>query len=88
MYKHGGTDVKAVVQKWGNSLGIRIPRALALEVSLDTNSEVDLVARDGAIVVTPLRQRKLSLRQLLTKVTVTNLHSEVATGDAEGGEAW
>jgi antitoxin MazE len=88
MYKQDGTIVKAVVQKWGNSLGIRIPQILAREVSIDTDSEVDLAARDGAIVITPLRRKRLSLRQLLSKVTDTNLHAEVEMGEPEGGEAW
>jgi antitoxin MazE len=88
MYKHGAEAMKAKVQKWGNSLGIRIPRALALEVSLETDSEVDLSAQDGTIVISPTRQKQLSLRQLLSKVTDSNLHAEIPTGEAEGREAW
>jgi antitoxin MazE len=88
MYKHGEAAMKARVQKWGNSLGIRIPRTLAMEVSLETDSEVDLTARDGTIVISPSRQKRLSLRQLLSKVTDSNLHAEIPSGESEGREGW
>ncbi len=80
--------MKAKVQKWGNSLGIRIPRTLATEVLLETDSEVDLVARDGTIVIVPSRQKRLSLRQLLSRVTDSNLHAEIPSGKVKGREAW
>ena len=88
MYKHSEAAMKARVQKWGNSLGIRIPRTLAMEVSLETDSEVDLSTKDGTIVISPSRQKRLSLRQLLSKVTESNLHAEIPSGEAEGREAW
>jgi antitoxin MazE len=88
MFKHGDAAMKAKVQKWGNSLGIRIPRTLAQEVSLETDSEVDLSSKDGTIVITPSRQKRLSLRQLLSKVTDANLHAEIPSGEIEGREAW
>jgi antitoxin MazE len=88
MFIHGAAAMKTRVQKWGNSLGIRIPRALAQEVALETDSEVDLSTRDGTIIISPVRQRGASLRQLLSRVTEANLHGEISTGSVEGGEAW
>jgi antitoxin MazE len=88
MFKHGEGAMKAKVQKWGNSLGIRIPRTVALELSLETDSEVDMSTHDGTIVISPTRQNRLSLRQLLSKVTDSNLHAEIPSGEAEGREAW
>jgi antitoxin MazE len=54
MYKHGDAAMKARVQKWGNSLGFRIPKILAQEVALETDSEVDLSTQDGTIVISPV----------------------------------
>jgi antitoxin MazE len=88
MYKHGITAMKARVQKWGNSLGIRIPKVLAQEVALETDSEVDLSTQDGTIIISPITQKTASLRQLLSKITEANLHGEIATGKVEGREAW
>jgi antitoxin MazE len=80
--------MKAKIQKWGNSLGVRIPKALAQEVALETDSEVDLSSRDGAIIISPIRQKTLSLRQLLSGVTEANLHHEIVSDGPEGKEAW
>jgi antitoxin MazE len=88
MYKHGAATMKARVQKWGNSLGIRIPKVLAQEVALAPDSEVDLSTQDGTIVISPVMQKVVSLRQLLSKVTKENIHGEISTGKVEGGEAW
>lgn len=88
MYKHGAAAMKARVQKWGNSLGIRIPKVLAQEVALETDSEVDLSTQDGTIVISPVMQKTVSLRRLLSKVTDENIHGEISTGKVEGKEAW
>jgi antitoxin MazE len=88
MYKHGAAEMRATVQKWGNSLGIRIPKALAQEVALETNSEVDLSMEGGTIVISPVTAKPVSLRQLLSRVTEANLHGEISTGSVKGGEAW
>ena len=88
MYKHGAVRMKARIQKWGNSLGIRIPKVLAQEASVDSESVVDISSRDGKIIITPERRKLFSLRQLLSKVTDENLHDEVLTGSAAGKETW
>ena len=80
--------MKTRVQKWGNSLGIRIPKALALEVDMSESSEVEIQAKDGKILVSPVKRKVLSLRQLLSRVTPDNLHREVDGGFAVGKEAW
>ena len=74
------------VQKWGNSLGVRIPRGLAEEVGLGAGTEVSLSAKDGELVVRPAVPARLSLGDLLAGVTESNLHSAVDTGSAVGAE--
>jgi antitoxin MazE len=68
------------VQKWGNSLALRIPKSFATETALDSGAEVDLTLEDGRLVVTPL----LGPSYLLSE----NLHSEIDTGSSQGVEAW
>ena len=80
--------MKAKIQKWGNSLGIRIPRIVAQETSVESDSVVDISIQDGKIIISPQKQKSLSLRQLLSKVTDANLHEEIATGDPAGKEIW
>ncbi len=76
------------VQKWGNSLALRIPRPLAAEVGLKDNSPVELSLCEGKLIVTPSAQPTVSLDDLLAKVTKKNLHGEVDTGPASGAEVW
>ncbi len=80
--------MKTRVQKWGNSLALRIPKSFAAEVGLDSNSPVEMSLRDGKLIVVPFEKQKFSLRQILAKVTDENLHREVDTGSAVGGEVW
>jgi len=80
--------MKTRVQKWGNSLALRIPKSFAAEVGIDPNSSVEMSLRDGKLIVVPSDKPKFTLRQLLAQVTEENLHHEVDTGPAVGGEAW
>jgi len=76
------------VQKWGNSLGLRIPKSFAQEASVEEGSAVDLSVSDGQLVIRPVRQERYELQKLLAAVTEENLHSEVSTGKPQGREAW
>lgn len=76
------------VQKWGNSLAVRIPQSLAKENQLCSGETVDLASHDGQIIIAPVRHPKYRLADLLKGVTPRNRHSEVVTGAAVGQEAW
>jgi antitoxin MazE len=80
--------VQTKIQKWGNSLGLRIPRSFAAEVQVEEGATVDLSVADGQLLVRPLRARTYSLNALLRRVSRRNLHGEVSTGRAVGREAW
>jgi antitoxin MazE len=73
------------VQKWGNSLGVRIPKALAMKVGLQEGSEIDFDIQDDKIII---KRKPQNLKELLSQITPDNIHKEVSTGDAEGREAW
>ena len=76
------------VQRWGNSLGVRIPRGLAEEVGLGAGTEVSLTAKDGELVLRPALPSRLRLADLLAGVTPENIHASIDTGDAVGAEAF
>ena len=76
------------IQKWGNSLGLRIPRSYAAEAQVEAGATVDLSVENGRLLVRPLRVRKYSLKVLLRKVSRRNVHGGVSTGKAVGREAW
>lgn len=77
--------MEARIQKWGNSLAIRIPRALAREAGLDEGTPVDFSIDEGAVIIRP---KRYSLEELLAQVTPENLHPETNTGRPVGREAW
>ena len=76
------------IQKWGNSLALRIPKSFAMEVGLEKETDVDVVLDDGKLVITPVVDAGFNLEQLLAKITKENLHHEVDTGSTVGNETW
>ena len=80
--------MKRRIQKWGNSLALRIPRSFAEEVGIDKETPVEIALADGRLVITPLTGPEPTLEQLLTGITPENLHKEVDAGAATGNEAW
>jgi antitoxin MazE len=76
------------VRRWGNSLGLRIPRSFAAELGVADGTAVDLTVHDGEIRVRRPRRRKYSLDTLLRGIKDRNLHGEVRTGRRIGREIW
>jgi antitoxin MazE len=76
------------VQKWGNSLALRIPKAFALDAQLENDSTVEVSLVDGQIVIKPISTPVWTLEQLLSGVNSSNIHHETDTGDAVGNEIW
>lgn len=80
--------MKVQIQKWGNSLALRIPKSFAVESKIEQGSTVEVSLEQGKIVVAPVSEPEFTLEDLLSKVTKRNLHAEVDTGSAVGKEAW
>jgi antitoxin MazE len=75
------------VQKWGNSLAVRIPRQIAKDAHLEEGSEVNLTERSGKIVLDRVVTDP-TLDELLARITPENLHGETDFGKPEGNEVW
>jgi len=80
-------SVKGRLQKWGNSLALRIPKNLADEVRLRQGTEVDLVSTKGRIVIVPSK-KDYRIADLLSQITADNIHKETLTGSKKGKEVW
>ncbi len=81
--------MQAKIQKWGNSLAVRIPKAFIEEAHVAYGTPVDLSVIDGKIVIEPCHaEPKERLEDLLKGVTERNIHAEVETGKAVGREVW
>lgn len=80
--------MRAQVQKWGNSLALRIPQFLAMESHIEQGTEVELALVEGKLVISPAKKPSHTLESLLAGVAEDNLHGEVGTGPSVGKEAW
>lgn len=80
--------MKARVQKWGNSLALRIPKAFAEEIGIADNTVVDIALTDGKLTVIPIHEAVITLDKLLAGITDQNIHAEIEHGPAQGNEAW
>lgn len=85
-----GADYVSVVtvQKWGNSLGIRIPKEAADKIGIHQDSELEMLVSEDKRTITlrPKKARKkYSLEELLSQITPGNRHDEIDFG-TEGRE--
>jgi antitoxin MazE len=80
--------MKTKVQRWGNSLALRIPKAFAEETRVKDGTSVELLLSDGALVMRPTKQAKRSLSALLAQVDSGNLNFGVNEDTPRGKEAW
>ena len=79
--------MKTQIQKWGNSLAIRIPASFAKEAHLSRDANVDISVRGGELIIAPVKPI-YTLEELLAQVTPDNLHPEQEYGPAVGAEEW
>lgn len=76
------------IQKWGNSLAVRIPAAFVKEANVAYGTAVDISVDNGKIVIEPHTAPEFKLDELLEGVTRGNRHTEVETGSVIGREVW
>ncbi len=79
--------MRTQVSKWGNSLGVRIPKALAQEVGLAEGATVEVKVSGRNLVLAPAR-REYELEELVAGITPRNRHDESDWGAPVGHEAW
>jgi antitoxin MazE len=79
--------MKTHVQRWGNSLALRIPKMMAVELGVGPETAVELELIDGTLIVRVATDEP-TLDQLLADVNANNLHNEIDTGRPLGGEVW
>jgi antitoxin MazE len=67
--------MKTNIQKWGHSLALRIPKALAEQANLKEGSTIDLTLEGETLLIKAIRE-KPSLHKLLAAIQPENLHME------------
>ncbi|HVZ36542.1 MAG TPA: AbrB/MazE/SpoVT family DNA-binding domain-containing protein [Polyangiaceae bacterium] len=78
--------MRAQITRWGNSLGLRVPKEIATQVGLKPGSRVEIAAEDGRIVVTVARPA-YALEDLLKGMTPGAMHAAYDWGPELGREA-
>jgi len=73
------------IQKWGNSLGVRIPVKLARQLNIKPGGVVDLFIENDRLVLNP---KKYQLDDLVGKISKENLHLNILESSKLGNEEW
>ncbi len=85
-----GRDMKVAFQKWGNSLALRVPKAVAQEIGASDGKAAEMSVRDGKLVIEVTkpkrRKRRFTLDELVAGITPENRHEEVDWGPPVGNE--
>ena len=76
------------IQKWGNSLALRIPKIYAKNTNIEQDTFVDISVEDGKLIITPKNEPLDLLDTLLAQITEENIHGEIDTGPSVGLEIW
>ena len=85
--------MEATIQKWGNSLGVRLPKPVAHDLGLSEHSRVRLTLQDGGLLIEPIerssrrsRSERISLEFYASQITPENRHGETDFGAPQGRE--
>lgn len=83
------TETVLDIKRWGNSLGLRLPAAIARAAHLQVDQRVRIAVEDGHVVVTPVSDVGLTLAQRLARFDLARHGGEaMSTGPARGAEKW
>ncbi len=80
--------MRTSVQKWGNSLALRIPKPLADQAHITQGSLVEIKVVDDVLRIELVAPEAYTLDALLEGITEENIHEEIDTGEAQGKEVW
>ena len=80
----------AKIQKWGNSQGLLITKALLADAQINIGDDVNIVVKNGALIVTPAQKnrKKYNLRDLVAKIPKGRQVKETDWGEPVGNEVW
>ena len=76
------------VQKWGNSLALRIPKIVAKQIHVHKGSRMDMSLTAGKIILSSTDMEEYNLNSLLKKIDKKNIHGEISFAKPLGKEVW
>ncbi len=79
--------MQTTIQKWGNSLALRIPKAFADSLALAQGVPVTMTIENGKLIL-EAKPKQYALDELVAQITPENRHAEADTGAVVGEELW
>jgi len=76
------------LHRWGNSVGLRVPKPMLEQLGLSEGSRVDVMIEDGRLVIEPVRRGRMTMAELLEGFTQGDPPGEVDWGSPVGREVW
>ncbi len=76
--------MKTKVSKWGNSMGVRLPKYVIQQLKLTSNSEVEISIEGDTLVL----RKRTELDKMLDQVTPESIHPVIFTDEPVGKEIW
>lgn len=76
----------AKTAQWGNSIGVRIPRALAKKAGIGANTTIEIDNTEEGIIIKSVDKQEYSLKELVAGITAKNRHGEIDYGKPVGKE--
>lgn len=80
--------MEILLARWGNSLGVRIPKVMAADAGLNAGDTVCITNSEGVIVIKKSRKTKYCLSDLVSQITDENRHTATDWGEPKGREIW
>ena len=80
--------MEARLQKWGNSVGIRIPQTFLKTLNLKSDDVINLEQIDDKIIISIPKKHKISLKEKFNNYDGPNLAKEFSWDEPKGKEIW
>jgi len=80
--------METTIQKWGNSLAVRLPKSVTQKLALRAGRRVRVYNEGKGVAITPVHEHEKSLKDLLAMITPANIHAETDWGKPRGREVW
>lgn len=80
--------MEAKVKKWGNSLGVRIPKSISTQVGITEGASIEIKIEGDKITLAPIQKKEYSIEEMILMISEDNVHYEINTDGPVGKEIW
>jgi antitoxin MazE len=82
------TEAVLDIKHWGNSLGVRLPAAIARSAGLHADQRVRVAVENHRVVIEPVADAPMTLEQRLARYNPQLHGGEVMAAERIGAEQW